>query len=140
MILTSLMSFLPALLAAGQAPAAPGVRFMRVEEQWLIRVPVQPRPRARVRWHEGQGFQCLQARRVAGAMLSGPDSIDFVMRRGARLRARFDSDCKGLDFYGGLYLQTEDDRICARRDFIRSRMGATCRIERLRLLVPRVEE
>ena len=140
MILGSMMSFLPALLLAGEAPAAPAVSFMRVEEQLVIRVPVQPRPRARIRWQERRGFKCLAARGVRGAMLSGQDSIDFVMRRGARLRARLDSSCEGLDFYGGFYVQTEDNRICAGRDFIRSRMGATCRIERLRLLVPKVDE
>lgn len=142
MILASLISLLPALLAAGQAPAAPEptVRIMTIERQMTIRVPVSPRPPLRIQWDEEKGPRCLPSRAIAGAMLSGPDTIDFVLRNRQRLRARLDSDCPALDFYGGFYVQPEEaHQICARRDVIRSRVGASCRIERFRTLVPRVE-
>ena len=45
-----------------------------------------------------------------------------------------------LDFYGGFYLQPDDDRICAKRETIRSRVGGSCRIERFRLLEPQVKQ
>jgi hypothetical protein len=76
---------------------------------------------------------------IAGAMLSGRDSIDLVLRNRQRIRARLDSDCDGLDFYGGFYMQTEDGDVCAKRDSIRSRVGGMCRIEKFRLLVPKVD-
>jgi len=141
LILASLLSLLPALLAGSgdAAEAAGGVRVMTVERQMILRVPVHPRPRLRIRWDEEKGPKCLPAAAIAGAMLSGPDSIDFLLRDRQRMRARLDSDCPALDFYGGFYVQPEDNRICARRDVIHSRVGGTCRIERFRNLVPRVE-
>jgi len=142
MILASLISLLPALLGLGQAAPepVPPVRFMTIERQVTIRVPVSPRPPVRIRWEEEDGPKCLPARAIRGAMLSGPDTIDFVLRNRQRLRARLDNDCPALDFYDGFYVQPEEpDRICARRDVIRSRVGATCRIERFRTLVPKVD-
>ena len=71
-------------------------------------------------------------------MLSGPSSIDFVLRDRQRVRAVMDSECPALDFYGGFYLQPDDERICAKRETIRSRVGGSCRIEKFRLLVPQI--
>lgn len=141
MILTGLVGLLSALLASREAPPAPvqGVRVMTVEERLIIRVPVTPRPRIKLRWEEEDGPKCLPARAIAGAFLSGPDSIDFLLRNRQMVRARFDNDCEGLDFYGQLYVQPEDGRICAKRDTIRSRVGGSCRIEKFRLLVPKVD-
>ena len=141
MILTGLVGLLSALLASREAPPAPpqGVRVMTVEERLIIRVPVAPRPRVKLRWDEEKGPKCLPARAIAGAFLSGPDSIDFLLRNRQMVRARFDSDCEGLDFYDGFYVQPEDRRICAKRDTIRSRVGGSCRIEKFKLLVPKVD-
>lgn len=113
---------------------------MTIESQIILRVPVQPQPRLSLRWDEVEdGPKCLPARALAGAMLSGADSIDFLLKSRRRLRARLDSECEGLDFYGGFYIQPEDRMICAGRDVIRSRVGGTCRIDRFHMLVPRVE-
>ena len=144
MIFTGLVGLLSALFAGSEAPPASteGVRVTTIEERLIIRVPVAPRPRFRIRWEEEKGPKCLPAGAIAGAFLSGPDSVDFIIR-GARgkqmVRARLDSDCEGLDFYGQLYVLPEDRRVCARRDVIRSRAGTSCRIEKFRSLVPKVE-
>ena len=131
------------LLAAADppppAPAQPSVRMMTVQQQMILRVPVRPHPRMNFRWEEEKGPKCLPVRAIAGAMLSSPDSIDILLRNRQRMRARLDDDCDGLDFYGALYLQTSDGQFCAKRDSIRSRMGGTCRIEKFRMLVPKVE-
>ena len=111
----------------------------RIEERLIIRIPVAPRPRIRIRWEEEKGPKCLPAEGIARAFLSGPDSVDFLMRGRQLIRARLDSDCDGLDFYGQFYVQPNDGRICARRDAIRSRVGGSCRIERFRTLVPKVD-
>jgi len=141
MILTGLVGLLSALLAGNEAPPArhDSVRIMTIEERLTIRVPVAPHPRIRIRWEEEKGPKCLPADGIARAFLSGPDSVDFLMRNRQLIRARLDSDCDGLDFYGQLYFQPEDRRICARRDSIRNRVGGSCRIERFRTLVPRVD-
>lgn len=141
MILTGLVGLLSALLAGSEAAPAPreGIRTMTIEERLIIRVPVAPRPRIRIRWEEEKGPKCLPTKAIARAFLSSPDSIDFLLRSRQLVRARLDSDCEGLDFYGQLYLLPNDGRICARRDSIRSRMGGSCRIEKFRTLVPTVE-
>jgi len=141
MILTGLVGLLAAMLTASEEPHAPreGVSIMTVEERLIIRVPVAPRPRIRLRWDEEKGPKCVPAGAIARAFLSGPDSIDFMLRGRHFVRAQLDSDCEGLDFYGGFYVQPEDRRICARRDTIRSRVGGSCRIEKFHTLVPRLE-
>ncbi|MDP9087109.1 MAG: hypothetical protein M3N02_10165, partial [Pseudomonadota bacterium] len=89
-----------------------------------------------VDWQEKNGPKCIPAAEIAGAMLSGQSSVDFVLRDRSRVRAMIDADCSALDFYEGFYVQPDDDRLCVRRDEIRSRMGASCRIEKFRALVP----
>ena len=136
--------FIAMLLTAGEAevppaPPAQSVRVMTVQRQMILRVPVRPYPRMTCKWEEEKGPKCLPVGAIAGAMLSGGDSIDIVLRDRQRMRAKLDNDCEGLDFYGGLYLQTEDGQLCAKRDSIRSRMGGTCRIDKFRILVPKVE-
>ena len=141
MILTGLIGLLSALLGGGEAPPAPTetARVTMIEQRLIIRVPVAPRPRIRIRWDEEKGPKCLPAEGIARAFLSGPDSVDFLMRSRQLIRARLDSDCDGLDFYGGLYFEPEDHRICARRDSVRSRVGGSCRIVKFRTLVPKVD-
>jgi len=144
MILAGLVSLLSALLTGSEGDVASrdSVRVTTIEERLIIRVPIVPRPRQRltIDWEEHKGPKCLPADSIARAFLSGPDSIDFLLRSRQLVRARLDSDCDGLDFYGQLYVQPEDDRICAKRDTIRSRMGGSCRIERFRALVPKVSQ
>lgn len=115
------------------------VTRVTVEQTTIWRIPVRPHsPAPLIEWTEGKGPKCLAAADIAGAMLSGTDTIDFVMRDHQRIRARVDDDCTALDFYDGFYVQPQDDRLCARRDEIRSRMGASCRIEKFHTLVPRL--
>ena len=141
MIFTGLIGLLSALLGGSEASPAPSerVKVTTIEERLIIRVPVAPRPHLRLRWDEKKGPKCIPATAIARAFLSGPDSVDFILRNRQLVRARLDSDCDGLDFYGQLYLLPNDGRICARRDMIRSRVGGSCRIEKFRSLVPKVE-
>ena len=108
-----------------------------IQDELILRIPVRPmRPMPMVDWVEHKGPKCLPSRTIAGAMLSGPSSIDFVLVDRSRVRALMDSDCPALDYYEGFYLQPRDDRVCARREEVKSRMGGSCRIEKFRSLVP----
>ena len=140
MILLSIFGLFPALLGitADQPAEQQVVRRMVVRDEIILRIPIRPRPSRPIEWKEGKGPRCLDTDRLAGAMLSGPSSIDFVLRDRRRFRAHMDSECPALDFYNGFYLQPEDDRICARRDFVHSRVGGDCRIERFKSLEPKV--
>jgi hypothetical protein len=137
------ISFLPLLLGMfSMQPQAVQTTVTRlvVQDEVILRVPVQPRPLLpRIKWDEKKGPKCIPGDAIRRVMLSGPEQVDFVLADRSRMRAQFDEDCLGLDFYEGVYLQTEDDRVCARRDAIRSRMGTTCRIERFKRLVPKFQ-
>lgn len=136
MIFLSFFSLIPAMFAlAGGPQPEPVVRRVVIQDEVIIRIPVRPRPLKRFEWQERKGPKCIPADRIAGAMLSGSSSIDFLLRDRTRIRAVMDSECPALDFYGGFYLQPDDERICAKRESIRNRVGASCRIERFRTLV-----
>jgi hypothetical protein len=141
MTFASFLALLPALLglAAAQAPGpATEVRRILVRDEIIIRVPIRARPIAPdLGWIERKGPKCIHARQLRGALLSGPDSVDFILDGRKRIRASFDTRCPALDFYGGFYLNTEDDKVCAGRDMVRSRVGSGCVIEKFHRLSPR---
>ncbi|MEO5640224.1 MAG: hypothetical protein ABIQ98_00480 [Sphingomicrobium sp.] len=129
---------IPALLGLSSSEPR-GVSSITIEQTTIFRIPVRPHPLTpMLDWQEKKGPKCLAAGDIAGAMLSGRNSIDFVLRDRSRVRAMIDDDCSALDFYDGFYVQPTDERLCVRRDEIRSRMGASCRIEKFKSLVPQL--
>jgi len=141
MTLLALFGLLPALFSlAGEAREQPAVRRIVVHDEVILRIPVRPRMPRRVQWVAHKGPKCIAANRIAAATLSSPSSIDFVMHNRRRIRAEMDDRCPALDFYDGFYFQLSDDRICAKREMIRSRVGASCRIQRFRTLVPQIRK
>jgi len=137
----AMITFVPLLL--GLLVAQPGivgqsVTRLVVQEGVILRIPVQPRPlRPRFLWTEHKGPKCFPAAAIRGALLSGDQQVDFVLGGPKRMRATLDEDCPALDFYGGFYLQPQDNRLCAGRDAIHSRMGGSCTIDHFALLIAR---
>ena len=137
------LSLLPALL--GFAAMQPGaveqtVTRLVVQDEVVLRVPVQPRPYfPQIEWVEHKGPKCIPAGTIRRAILSGDGQVDFVLADRSRIRARFDEDCPALDFYAGFYLQPEDERLCVHRDAVHSRIGGSCTIEKFRQLEPRLK-
>lgn len=115
-----------------------------VRQQIILRIPRATVPRGAasaraepITWREGRSRRCVPARRIIGAGLLGPNSVDLVLRDNSRIRARLNRRCPALDFYRGFYVTaTEDGQICADRDTIRSRAGRECEIDQFRLLQP----
>ena len=142
MISGTLLTFLPLLVGLfGAQPAALGQSVTRlvVQDEVILRVPVQPRPLMRdVEWVEKKGPKCVPAGAIRRALLSGSEQVDFILVDRSRIRAQFDEDCPALDFYGGFYLQPRDERLCAKRDAVHSRIGGSCTIKRFKQLVPRI--
>ena len=135
----SFLVLLPALLglaAFGPAPDAPPRDRLSQKEE-VFRVPVQPQPMRSFEWTERKGPKCVPVESLRGAVLSGRNQVDFLLRGKRRLRAELSDDCPALDFYNGFYILPDDERLCADRDDIRSRIGGSCRIERFRELVPK---
>jgi len=127
----------------GGEPAVVGqsVTRLMVQDEVVLRVPVQPRPLLPViDWVEHKGPKCIPAGAIRRVLLSGPSQVDFILADRSRVRAHFDEDCPALDFYAGVYLQTADDRLCVRRDAVQSRIGGSCTIERFKQLVPKVRQ
>jgi hypothetical protein len=142
MTFLSLLGLIPALLGMVAEPSRGEqvVRRVVIRDEVIFKIPVRPISPRRIDWAEKKGPKCIDADRVAGALLSGPSSIDFILHDRRRVRAMMDDECPALDFYQGFYLQPDDERICAKRETIRSRVGAQCRIEKFRLLVPQVKQ
>jgi hypothetical protein len=135
------LSFMSALL--GIVAVQPGameqtVTRLVVQDEVILRIPIEPRPLRPIQWVERKGPKCIPVSAIRGALLSGPAQVDFIFANRTRIRAEFDEDCPALDFYGGFYLQPGGERLCAGRDAIHSRMGGSCTIGRFKLLVPRL--
>lgn len=114
---------------------------LSVEQRIIVRIPRTGTSRGAaarpVDWREGRGPHCITARRITGAGLLGPNSVDLVLNDDTRVRAMLGRRCPALDFYRGFYVTAGGDgRICADRDTIRARSGAECEIDQFRSLQP----
>ena len=139
MTFASLLALIPALFGlsgAGTLGMQMTVSRVVVQDEVIVRVPVRPMP-GRVEWTEHKGPKCIDTEDIRGARLAGPGHVDFLLRDKKRVRAQFERNCPALDFYQGFYLNTDDDRLCAKRDSVHSRMGVSCRIERFKKLSPK---
>lgn len=135
-----LVPLLLGILAAQPGTVGQSVTRMVVQDEIILRVPVRPRPvMPQIEWVERKGPKCIPVTAIRAGLLSGSEEVDLLLANRARIRAELDEDCPALDFYGGFYLQPQDDQqLCARRDAIHSRMGGSCRIERFKFLEPRI--
>jgi hypothetical protein len=134
----NVVPFLLGIFAAQPNVVGESVTRLIVQDEIILRVPVQPRPlMPQVNWIERKGPKCVPVAAIQRALLQGSEQVDFILANHARIRAQLDEDCPALDFYGGFYLQPEDDRLCAGRDAVHSRMGGSCTIERFKQLVPK---
>lgn len=127
-------------VAQPDAPVAVPDRYAQItiRERVIIRVPTrQSAPAKPIKWKEKKAPRCVMLNALAGAAITGEDSVDLILRGGTRLRARLDRDCPALDFYSGFYIKpTRDGRICADRDTIHARSGGQCEINSFKTLVP----
>ena len=146
MILAGTTALLLFALVGGQerapAPPAPGGTVTVRHQQIIIRMPggrhrVAPAGTSLIQWREGRGPRCVSAGRLVGATSLRPNSVDLILRDNSRIRAQLQRRCPALDYYRGFYINaTEDGRICADRDSIRSRAGGECQIDRFHTLSP----
>jgi hypothetical protein len=133
-----LVPLLLGIFTAQSGDVGQSVTRLIVQDEVILRVPVQPRPlMPQIEWVEKKGPKCVPVAAIQRALLQGDAQVDFVFVNRARVRAQLDENCPALDFYGGFYLQPEDDRLCAGRDAIHSRMGGSCTIERFKQLIPK---
>jgi len=136
--LASLLPIVIGLMAGQPGAAQPAVTRLIMRNQVIWRIPVIPRaPASTIDWVEHKGPRCIPANSIRRALLYSPEQVDFILANRSRVRAKFIGNCAALDFYAGFYLQPEDGFLCAKRDSVRSRMGASCAIGKFRQLEPR---
>ena len=135
----------PAMAALGDPadrPATARWAQMTVHERIVIRVPRMTQASrmavpAPVRYKEKKGPKCVAVAEMGGAQIVAPGAVDLVMTGNRRLRAKLDKDCGPMDFYNGFYLRpAADGKVCADRDVIRMRSGASCSITTFKTLQP----
>ena len=142
----------PVLAAPVESPdPLEGVQLaqLTVHERIIIRVPRMGAARSAaattrlsvpqpMQWKEKKGPKCIAVADIGGALVSAPDAVDLVLAGGKRLRAHLDDDCGPMDFYNGFYLRPKaDGKVCADRDVLRMRSGASCGIAKFKPLVAR---
>lgn len=132
-------AFLAFLAFFGGLDQGPAVRRVVVQDTVVFRIPVSPAPPMPIEWIERKGPKCVDTADIIGASLHSPSEVDFFLDGRRRIRAQIDRDCPAIDFYRGFYVEPKDDRLCARRDELRSRMGSSCKIRRFRSLSPQLK-
>lgn len=125
--------------------AAPPAEQIRMEQTVIIRVPSAPKvkpPKSpknmQVKYKETSIGNCLAARKIAGAKVSGKASLDLLTTDGHQVRAYLDKGCEAREFYSGFYIERpKDGLLCVDREVLHARSGSTCEIAKFRLLKPR---
>ena len=81
--------------------------------------------------------KCIPVRSIAGVQtVSSRDLVLYLADR-RMIRAQLLKSCNARDFYLGFMIEpNEDGNLCAGRDTLRARTGATCKIGAIRQLVP----
>ena len=131
------------LLAAAAAAEAERVTLAQftMRSRVVVRVQTNAPPPPPVKLSEKKGPKCVPMADVLGAAVIAGNSVDFVLRGGKRMRARFSANCPALDYYSGFYIKpSADGMICSDRDSIRSRAGGECSIDRFRMLVSKKDK
>ena len=103
------------LFAAQPGVVGQSVTRLVVQDEIILRVPVQPRPlMPEIEWIEKKGPKCIPAAAIQRRAPVGPQQVDFVLsinRARAVAAPSFDEDLPGARFLrAASILQPQDDR------------------------------
>lgn len=150
-MIASALATLLALTTGQAAPSrgdpAQGVEIadVTITQSLIIRIPARksqrytpvgkaPPPPA---FKEHKGPKCIDGSKIGGAAITTPNSVDFILKGGKRVRAILEDQCPALDYYSGFYFRApQDGKLCADRDSIHTRSGGDCQIDKFRTLTP----
>jgi len=122
-----------------------------IEQRVIIRIPMR-RPKAGraadreahalppgppTRWVEKKGPRCVSIEDVRGGSITSANGVDLMLDNHKRLRAVLGRQCRPEDLYSGFYIQPDEDGdLCAGRDRVQARSGASCEIMAIKRLEP----
>lgn len=80
--------------------------------------------------------QCVPVGGIEAVQPDGPSRLLLFMRDQRIVSAALEKGCNARDYYSGFLIdRTSDGQICASRDKLQSRTGASCTMNKLRQLV-----
>ena len=113
------------------SPAAPSTIDPRV----AMFSESAPQP-ARTKIEERSIGKCLPIDGVAGLQVSSNNKLVLFMRDARVVSAGLDKGCSARDFYAGFYVaRSADGLMCAGRDKLQARNGASCKLGKIKQLV-----
>ncbi|MEM1194859.1 MAG: hypothetical protein AAGH57_02045 [Pseudomonadota bacterium] len=97
----------------------------------LAQLPVRTR-----RYKERKAERCVRIGQIAGVETGHGNRLLLFLEDAEIMSVSLEKACRAKDFYSGFYVdQTEDGKMCAKRDTLQSRNGARCDVERIMELV-----
>jgi hypothetical protein len=123
-------------------------RQMRIQQHIFIRItpggPPMPPPmmfepdedERPVRVEERRMGRCIPASAIAGVQSGTRDRLVLFLRDSRVVTAVLPKSCRANDFYSGFYVdRNADGQLCADRDEIHARSGASCHVDDFRAVV-----
>lgn len=132
-----------------EARRAPRLGQVRIEQRVVVRIApssraareqmmadVRPGSSA-VSYREERLSGCVAISEIAGVQPAPAQNRLLLLMRDRRiLSAALERACNPREYYSGFYVErSEDGQICANRDLLQSRAGASCRVAELNRLV-----
>jgi hypothetical protein len=122
---------------------------VRIEQRVIIRIsPSSPAARermmadfrsettSRTSYQEEKLQGCIAIAGIAAVQPAPENRLLLFMRDRRVLSAALERACNARDYYSGFYVErSEDGQLCARRDLLQSRAGASCKVAQLNRLV-----
>jgi hypothetical protein len=92
---------------------------------------------SRTRYEEERLRGCVAIASIAGVQPAPAQNRLLLFMRDHRvLSAALERACNARDYYSGFYVERNDDgQLCAKRDLLQSRAGASCKVAQLNRLV-----
>lgn len=133
-----------------QAREAPELGQVRIEQRVVIRISPGPsaarqqmmsdlrrQAQSSAQYREERLKGCVPISGIAGMDPAPEENRLLLFMRDRRiLSVALERACNARNFYSGFYVErNEDGQLCARRDVLQSRAGASCRVTQLNRLV-----
>lgn len=110
---------------------------IRIAPQGTVnQIIVRENSSVRPKFKERKTGDCLSLGGIEGVRVNSDHRLLLFMRDHRLIGANMDESCQARHFETGFYVdRSSDGLLCANRDMLRSRSGASCSVSRLRELV-----